>query len=207
MLKKYALVERWLKEHNIQNYKINRKTLTVDVGGFVYLDNCELEEIPIQFGIVKGSFTCSNNKLRSLKGSPEKVFLNFDCSNNQLSTLEFLPKTQQSLQLIGNPIENLSFLRTSNQVYHKLSFDISSEFNLESLRLLENITFDEVYLYFEGVMPEEFKNISFMHDKGYFYLINQANKKELISQIISKEQMKKLQNSLHPKLSCRKKQL
>jgi len=42
----------------------------------------------IEFGIVEGSFFCSNNKLTSLKGSPESIFYSFHCDGNELESLE-----------------------------------------------------------------------------------------------------------------------
>jgi hypothetical protein len=42
----------------------------------------------IEFGRVKGSFICSDNKLTSLKGSPESTFYGFYCENNELESLE-----------------------------------------------------------------------------------------------------------------------
>jgi hypothetical protein len=42
----------------------------------------------IEFGRIEGSFNCSNNKLTSLKGSPESIFYSFNCKNNQLESLE-----------------------------------------------------------------------------------------------------------------------
>jgi hypothetical protein len=43
-------------------------------------------------GIALGSFNCSLNMIRSLKGSPRKVFGNFDCSSNELTSLEYAPE-------------------------------------------------------------------------------------------------------------------
>ena len=46
----------------------------------------------VEFGFVRGSFDCSNNKLKSLKGAPYSIGGDFDCSNNELETLEGITK-------------------------------------------------------------------------------------------------------------------
>jgi len=42
----------------------------------------------IEFGHIEGSFNCSNNKLKSLKGAPKSIGSFFNCSNNKLESLE-----------------------------------------------------------------------------------------------------------------------
>jgi hypothetical protein len=54
------------------HYKIN-DDLTVDVDTDVNISCKYLTNIPIQFGIVIGSFECQSNNLTSLKGCPTKV--------------------------------------------------------------------------------------------------------------------------------------
>ena len=63
-----------------------------DVEGDVELTWTDLTDLPMNFGIINGSFDCSNNMLTSLKGAPHKVRDNFDCSGNELTTLEGAPK-------------------------------------------------------------------------------------------------------------------
>ena len=60
----------------ITNYKIN-EDLTVDVNTGVYIDNKNLSEIPVKFGIVGRSFDCSYNKLISLEYAPEIINRDF----------------------------------------------------------------------------------------------------------------------------------
>ena len=90
---KKRMIEEWLKEYNIKNYTIN-DDLTIDVNGFVFLNKENLKEFPdyIQFGVVKGFFDCSFNKLTSLEGAPEKVGEAFSCNHNRLTSLEGAPK-------------------------------------------------------------------------------------------------------------------
>ena len=99
-------VASWLKEMKINNYVINEdltvdvkgdvnliiKDLTVDVKGDVNLIIKGLSQIPIQFGIIDGSFNCSWNSLTSLKGCPKVVNGYFYCYNNSLTSLEGCPE-------------------------------------------------------------------------------------------------------------------
>ncbi len=63
----------------------------IDVVGNVYMDRMGLTEIPVKFGRVSGDFSCSNNQLSSLKGSPYSV-RSFLCSYNQLTSLKYAPQ-------------------------------------------------------------------------------------------------------------------
>ena len=83
-------VEKWLAVVSIVNYVIN-EDLTVDVNDSVNLIGKGLSQIPIQFGIIDGSFNCSWNKLTNLEGCPKVVNGNFNCSDNQLTDLENCP--------------------------------------------------------------------------------------------------------------------
>ena len=108
------MIEKWLKENDIENYTI-KDDFTIDVDGNVDLNKRNLVRFPeyIQFGVVKGyfdcysthltslkgapriverGFCCSHNELTSLKGAPEKVKWDFDCSNNKLTSLKGVPK-------------------------------------------------------------------------------------------------------------------
>ena len=87
------LIESWLKEYNIQNYTIN-DDFTIDVNGNVNLGLKDLSEFPdyIQFRVVKNSFDCSYNHLKSLRGVPKEVGDGFYCYNNQLITLKGSPE-------------------------------------------------------------------------------------------------------------------
>ena len=79
------------EKYDIENWTINPDG-TVDVDGDVYLGDKDFNELPIKFGKVTGDFTCSENKLTSLLGSPNKVGGDFGCGNNILTTLEGGPK-------------------------------------------------------------------------------------------------------------------
>ena len=80
----------WLNSMKIKNYTI-KEDLTVDVSGGVWIENKNLDYIPIQFGLVGGYFYCSSNNLTSLKGCPTEVSGGFYCHNNNLTSLEYCP--------------------------------------------------------------------------------------------------------------------
>ena len=80
------------KRYNIRNYTIN-DDLSIDVDGVVYLDNRNLEYLPLRFNYVSGEFDCFKNILVSLEGSPLTLGGNFDCGYNELKTLEGSPQT------------------------------------------------------------------------------------------------------------------
>jgi hypothetical protein len=78
------------KQYGITNYTINPDG-SIDVDDDVDLYGFDLTELPLTFNKVTGYFTCSNNRLTSLKGSPRWVGGWFHCYNNQLTSLEFSP--------------------------------------------------------------------------------------------------------------------
>ena len=65
---------------------------TYSSNGDVDLSGLGLVILPVKFKEVKGNFDCTNNKLTSLEGAPEKVGGNFYCSYNPVSVDE-LEKT------------------------------------------------------------------------------------------------------------------
>ena len=80
------------ENYEIKNYTIN-DDLSIDISGGVFLRNKKLEYLPLRFNYVSGSFNCSyNRKLRSLKGSPQRVGGDFICEYNELKTLEGCPQ-------------------------------------------------------------------------------------------------------------------
>ncbi len=74
------------KKYGITNYTINSDG-TVDVDDDVNLFN-KLTKLPLKFGKVTGYFTCGDNQLTSLEGSPREVGGHFECGNNKLRSLE-----------------------------------------------------------------------------------------------------------------------
>ena len=58
-----------------------------NVEGDVYLVNKKLNKLPVNFGIVSGTFNCSFNQLTALEGSPREVGRLFMCNDNPLNSL------------------------------------------------------------------------------------------------------------------------
>ena len=84
----YITVNGDIDRNNYKEY-IGKK---INVEGDVNISNLELTKIPITFGYVTGYFSCSFNKLTSLKGAPKKVGWDFYCQHNNLTSLEYAPK-------------------------------------------------------------------------------------------------------------------
>lgn len=103
-------IENWLFKHHIKNFIIN-DDLTVDINGDVNLKDKSLYLIPIQFGVVLGTFDISDNNLFSLKGAPFKVGEDFVCDSNKLKTLKFAPiKIGKLCYVVDNPIRKIKQL-------------------------------------------------------------------------------------------------
>lgn len=82
----YCKIIEICTSYNIRNYSINQDG-SIDVDGNVNLFRRNLIELPLQFGIVTGSFKCVDNTLTSLNGSPKNVLGDFDCSHNLITSL------------------------------------------------------------------------------------------------------------------------
>ena len=70
---------------------IDPETGLIDVDGYVTLKRM-VTRLPVSFGSITGSFTCSDSKLTTLKGAPSHVGGVFDCSNNALTSLVYAPE-------------------------------------------------------------------------------------------------------------------
>ncbi len=83
---------------------------TVNVTGGVYLSGKGLERLPVKFGTVGGSFSCSANRLTSLEGAPSAVGRNFFCHANRLTSLvgvhKIIKRIGGTLNIWSNPIES-----------------------------------------------------------------------------------------------------
>ena len=78
-------IKKFLQKHEIKNYTI-RKNGIIDVDGDVKIIATSLKSIPYQFGIIKGFFDCSYNKLTTLKGCDKVISLE---KNNTIKTLAY----------------------------------------------------------------------------------------------------------------------
>jgi len=107
---KLNIIKSWLHEMNVVNYTIN-DDYTIDVKSDVNLTYKNLTKFPdfIKFNIIKGSFYCNHNKLKSLKGSPNIVNVSFFCNDNELTSLNYGPIIVNSSYIAhNNKIRNLN---------------------------------------------------------------------------------------------------
>ncbi len=87
MMKKDALASDYF-----ENFKKEGNHYIVNVNGNCNISGNYLEIIPIQFYHVEKNFSCSDNKLTSLKGCPQSISGHFYCSHNQLTSLKYCPQ-------------------------------------------------------------------------------------------------------------------
>jgi hypothetical protein len=109
----------WCLELGLKNYQIIDDV--VNVNGDVNLPLINLTKIPVQFGVVTGSFNCEHNKLQTLEGCPREVGGYFSCNNNKLTSLIGGPEkvdyfyncsNNKLTSLIGYPIDLGSKLKS-----------------------------------------------------------------------------------------------
>ena len=82
----------WLNECTRGTWSLNKKGL-VDIDGDFNCTDENLKDFKgVKFGVVRGDFYCSRNKLTSLVGAPQEVGGGFYCSNNKLTSLVGAPQ-------------------------------------------------------------------------------------------------------------------
>lgn len=135
--------ESWLKDMKINDYFILEQKMgefSVNVGKSVDLSQKELTAIPIQFGLVNGSFNCSCNRLQSLKGVARFVNGAFDCSYNYLDTLDGSPLEVDSKFLAQyNQIHDISHLPKMIHDILNLKNNLITELDLASITISNSI--------------------------------------------------------------------
>jgi len=87
LFESFEEIDSICKKYGITNYTVNGDG-TVDVDGYVNFGFMKLKKLPIRFGIVTGDFSCNNNELTTLEGSPSRVGGYFICNSNELTTLK-----------------------------------------------------------------------------------------------------------------------
>ena len=90
LFENFKEIESICQKYKIKNYNINQDG-TIDVNDNVSFYSLKLEKLPLNFRNVTGWFICTNNRLRSLDGSPKLVESYFYCENNELTTLNGSP--------------------------------------------------------------------------------------------------------------------
>lgn len=99
----YGTINAAMSKTTPDKYGIDKRKYTVrqdgiiDVDTDVILNNVGFKKIPFKFGKVLGNFSCTNNDLVDLVGSPNYVGGNFSCSANNISSLLGAPE-----QVVGN---------------------------------------------------------------------------------------------------------
>jgi hypothetical protein len=68
-----------------KNWKMNKGKVDFVSSGAVDMENMNLTEIPIKFGVVGGSFFCGINNLTTLKNCPDYIEGNFYFPGNNLT--------------------------------------------------------------------------------------------------------------------------
>ena len=92
IMKSVEEIEKIIEELGLDLDKVTiNKNGSINYDGDVYISQKRLDEIPLQFNIVKGYFNCSHNKLINLEGAPKKCNT-FKCSYNDLTSLEYAPQ-------------------------------------------------------------------------------------------------------------------
>jgi len=128
------------EKYGIQNYTINNDG-SIDIDGNVDLYYRNLTELPLRFNYVSGYFSCNNNKLTSLLGSPKSVGGNFYCDNNELTSLKGGPQSvgghfdcgyNQISSLEGGPQSVGDFYCFNNPIHEKLG-DIDYKLYIKQL--------------------------------------------------------------------------
>lgn len=133
-------MDKWMKSHNIENYKIQPDGI-IDVDGEVRLDQMRMPKLPgpVKFGTVAGDFICSSTGLTTLLGVPQHVGTSefggdFMCDYNDITSLEYGPRTcGGSYSCTGcESLENL------NHMSEKIGGSIFAQ-NLPKVKSLQGI--------------------------------------------------------------------
>ncbi len=70
-----------------------------------------INEIPLQFFEIRGSFDCHHNRLNSFKGCPIFVFGEFNCSHNQIESFQYATDDiTLNFNLSHNHLQSLDFI-------------------------------------------------------------------------------------------------
>ena len=147
-------IHTFMKKHEIENYTITPEG--IDVHQDVDLYNCELPELPFQFNVIHGNFSCSGNKLTSLRGAPRVVQGYFSCADNKLKSLHDIPKFVQG-DFYCAYTHNAKKMKVPPWEYRFLLFsEIQGEIETESKALDE---FFRKYKNKKSLIPQALKEL------------------------------------------------
>tara|TARA_X000000368_G_scaffold101260_1_gene78094 strand:+ start:2195 stop:2932 length:738 start_codon:yes stop_codon:yes gene_type:complete len=111
--------KEFCEKYRIYHYDIDEQG-RINTSYSVSLSDLGLEELPVKFGIVNGSFNISNNNLTNLKGLPEIVDGVLSVNSNKLTSLEGCPKkVKYDMYLHENELTDLEHFpkRANGSVY------------------------------------------------------------------------------------------
>lgn len=115
LLTEKTSIEKWLIKHDILKFELIEDKdygYVVNVYQHVSLKNKDLKAFKVKFNVINGNFSCNDNELISLKGSPHTVNGFFNCSYNNLNNLKGGPHTvngvfdcseNRLISLVGGP--------------------------------------------------------------------------------------------------------
>ena len=92
-------------------YQIN-SDLTVDINGGVYIQDLDIEKLPVRFNRINSWFAMFNmSRLTTLEGCPKKTGNGFSCVNTLITSLEGCPIDigKESFNIPQNKLTSLEF--------------------------------------------------------------------------------------------------
>jgi len=112
---KISMIKKWLKEYD-DDYDDNNYDITddyvINTKGSVNINEKIIGEFPsyIQFGVIRGTFSCCGCGLTSLRGCPKIVERTFRCADNDLKSLEFCPiEVGDNFTITNNKLTSLKY--------------------------------------------------------------------------------------------------
>lgn len=138
----YDSTKDWLTGAGIDNFKIDRDTLVVDVDGDVNINDMNLIKIPVKFGKVTGWFNVKDNaRLASLVGCPDSAKVIY-CSSTAIKNFYGIGETES---VYADDLSNLeSFSGLPNTL--KCLIISKSCYNIESLDHFPTTITQQLYI-------------------------------------------------------------
>jgi hypothetical protein len=109
-------IKNWLDKMNIKNYTISESGM-VNVSDSVDISNKNLTSIPIQFGLIDGSFDCSHNQLTSFHNFPRVITKFLSCYANKFTHLKDMPEVGEGIDVSYNELVSLEGIQKTIKGY------------------------------------------------------------------------------------------
>lgn len=173
-------IQKYLESKSVKPHKYAihyDESLSVDIKESLYLNDENLDKIPMYFNHVEGDVELSHNKLTSLKGAPQKIDGSFFIYNNELKSLDYLPKYVGNI-IVMDTVDEKEFQKLDKMEYFKevrLLFEKNSpppsyfikkqyDTHIDSYKIKERsmlcITFDEFKSYMEKINLEKIIHVA-----------------------------------------------